>query len=114
VTYTSGVPAPSVPAVAARYSERLLELFGERLASVRIFGSYARGTADDDSDVDVVVLVRALTRREKIHAIELGCEVATGTGIALSPFVLSEAEFEMLVRLESRLALDIEREGLPL
>jgi hypothetical protein len=36
---------------------RLREWFGEELVSVVIYGSYARGEADTDSDVDLMVVV---------------------------------------------------------
>jgi predicted nucleotidyltransferase len=36
------------------YSE---ELFGDSLQSVILFGSYARGDYDDESDVDIMIIV---------------------------------------------------------
>ena len=38
----------------------LLEEFGDRLRSLLVFGSVARGTARPDSDVDVCVVIREL------------------------------------------------------
>ena len=35
---------------------RLESRFGPRLLEVRLFGSYARGEQDDESDVDVLLL----------------------------------------------------------
>ncbi|AEK72751.1 Nucleotidyltransferase [Thermococcus sp. 4557] len=37
---------------------RLQEILGDDLAEVILFGSYARGEAREDSDVDVLVVVR--------------------------------------------------------
>lgn len=39
---------------------RLRKLYGERLRGLALYGSYARGEADDGSDVDVVVLLDEL------------------------------------------------------
>jgi len=36
--------------------------FGDRLCGVALFGSIARGTADADSDVDLLVIARGLPR----------------------------------------------------
>lgn len=36
---------------------RLRELYDERLRGVYLFGSYARGEAQDDSDVDVAIVL---------------------------------------------------------
>ena len=33
----------------------LAELYAERLRGLYLYGSYARGTADDDSDIDVLI-----------------------------------------------------------
>ena len=37
---------------------RLAALYGDRLVRVVLFGSYARGEATEDSDVDVLVVLR--------------------------------------------------------
>jgi uncharacterized protein len=37
--------------------QRLEELYGERLRGLYLFGSYARGEAEPDSDLDVVVVL---------------------------------------------------------
>ena len=36
----------------------LTGLFGDKLEDVLLYGSYARGTQDDESDIDVMALVR--------------------------------------------------------
>jgi hypothetical protein len=45
-------------AVAARVAEELQGLFGDRLVDVVVFGSHATGTATDDSDLDLAVVLR--------------------------------------------------------
>ena len=44
--------------VAAGVATDLGAVFGERLVDVVVFGSHAQGTATDDSDLDVVVVLR--------------------------------------------------------
>ncbi len=44
----------------ARYVELLRGRFGADLVSVVLFGSWAKGTARPDSDVDIVVVIRGL------------------------------------------------------
>ena len=55
------LPASTPPHVRAALVEakaRLEALYGDRLARVILYGSYARGDARPDSDVDVLVVLR--------------------------------------------------------
>lgn len=45
-----------------RYVEALGRHFGERLVSVVLFGSRARGEARSESDIDMLIVVRGLPR----------------------------------------------------
>lgn len=42
----------------AAFKQRLVEHYGERLKGVVLYGSEARGDADDDSDVDLMILLK--------------------------------------------------------
>ncbi len=76
--------------------------------SAILFGSCARGTARDDSDIDVLVLVsgrRADRLHEAIHDIESAYDVN------VSPVVLREEEID---RLDRQFLDSVLREGIPL
>ena len=49
--------AGRVPVLCVRVEARLRELYGERLRGLVLYGSHARGEADDGSDVDLLVLL---------------------------------------------------------
>lgn len=81
--------------------------------ALRVFGSHARGDADEDSDIDVAVIVRELTESERTEAIDLALaawKVARCTG-PLSPLVWSDVELADRVHSERRIAHDILDEG---
>lgn len=42
------------------FRDRLRALLGDRLRDLRLFGSHARGEADEESDIDLLVLVDRL------------------------------------------------------
>lgn len=50
--------ATALSEVLSEVKQSLNETLGERLVSVRVFGSYARGEERTDSDIDVLVLVQ--------------------------------------------------------
>ena len=101
-----------------REYRRLLEAeFGARLQSLRLFGSRARGDADVDSDADVSVIVDKLTDEERAGVIDLALcawRNAGRRGPLISPLPWSDAEQDMRRKSERRIALDIDREGVPL
>jgi uncharacterized protein len=86
----------------------------ERLRDVRLFGSYARGDADEDSDVDVLVLVDGLTDLEIGTAAGEAAAVILASGLPLAPLPMSTERFDELRRRERLLARDIDVEGISL
>ena len=98
------------------YRKRLERRFPGRVSSLRVFGSYARGTAHEDSDVDVLVLVRDLSRPEKHDAVGLGVDVSMERdfSVDVSPLVMTPEDFQLRVDRERRLALEILSEGVAL
>jgi predicted nucleotidyltransferase len=110
---TRGVPGPLQRGLGD-YARRLESRFGVRLRHARLFGSWARGQARSDSDIDVAVVIDGLSRAEWALAINDAVDVEAATGLALTPFVLSGERFDHLVARERRIARDILEEGLPL
>ncbi len=94
------------------FAERLRSRFGERVSWVRLYGSQARGEATEHSDLDVLAVVRGLTWREKVEAMDLAYDVSLSGGLQVSPVVMAEADFERLLALESSFALNVLRDGI--
>jgi predicted nucleotidyltransferase len=85
-----------------------------RLERLLLFGSWARGEATEDSDVDVFVLLTEATAAERARSIDLGSEAAQGHGIVIAPLVMTRAEWDELVRRERLLPREILRDGVEL
>ena len=95
--------------------KRSLEsLLGDRLAGIVLFGSMARGDFDEESDIDVAIIIRGLTRKVKHQVLDEVAGFELEHDMPVSALVLSEDEFSRLKKRERRIALDIEREGIPL
>jgi predicted nucleotidyltransferase len=107
---------PELHGLLTEYRRRLEARFGGRLRRVHLYGSRSRGEAAPDSDVDVAVVVADLTEAECAEGIDLALEAwrASGrNGPLIDPLVWSEAQWNDRRQAERRIALDIEREGVP-
>jgi len=91
------------------------ERFGPRVAEIRLFGSYARAEATEDSDVDCLVLLDRVDQDDDRAITGLAADLTWQiAGVVVSPMTMSVAEFEAWKALERRTPLEIEREGIPL
>ncbi|HEY6213473.1 MAG TPA: nucleotidyltransferase domain-containing protein [Vicinamibacterales bacterium] len=89
--------------------------FGARLRSVRLFGSYARGEAHEESDVDCLVLLDRVDRADDHAVTDLAADLTWQIGgVVISPLTMSEEAFEAWKATERRTPLEIDREGIPL
>lgn len=91
------------------------ERFGPRVAEIRLFGSYARGDATADSDVDCLVLLDRMEQDDDRAITSLAADLTWQiAGVVVSPMTMSVAEFEAWKSRERRTPLEIEREGIRL
>jgi hypothetical protein len=98
----------------ADIKRRVLMLVGDRLKGFSIFGSKARGDYDDESDLDLAILVDELSQKEKREIIDAIVDFEVRYLVVVSPLILSTASFDGLKTRERRIAMDIEVEGIPL
>ena len=100
--------------VLAELKDSLNNFLGDRLVRLVVFGSRARGDYDAESDIDVAIIIRGLTRELKNQVLDIVAEIELKYIMPISTLILSENNFERLKKLERRIALDIEREGISL
>jgi len=98
------------PPKIERAIEALRELLARepRVRSAILYGSCARGTAREDSDIDVLILVsggRVERLRDSVHDIESAFDVA------VSPIILRPDDVD---RLDRQFLDSVLREGIPL
>ena len=82
-------------ALARRLAEGLQELYGERLRGVYLYGSYARGTADGESDLDILIVLEDFERYgdELERTSELVGRLSLEHGVAVSRVFVREREW---------------------
>ena len=98
--------ASGTDAAVASFSARVRACIGTRLTRLVGFGSYARGEATEDSDVDVLVVVDALSAADVREIDSAAGDILTASNVLLSPLVLSAARFDELRARERRLVAD--------
>jgi predicted nucleotidyltransferase len=102
---------PLVRSALQLYRERLARELPGRTRRLLLFGSYARGEAHEDSDVDVLVLLAHASFAERARAIDTGAAIGLELGLVIAPLVLTQAEWDELVSRERLLPREIERDG---
>ena len=103
--------SPLVAQALALYRARLDDALPGRAQRVTLFGSYARGEAHEDSDVDVLVILTHATHAERARAIDVGGLLGFEFNLAVAPVVMTAAEWDELVRRERLLVREIARDG---
>lgn len=70
-------------------------IYGGRLKGVYLYGSYARGDARDDSDIDVAVVLAGVVNRsaETHRTVEIFSDMCLKGHFLIVPFFLSEGEY---------------------
>jgi len=90
------------------------EIAGDRLIKMVLYGSKARGDYSKDSDTDIAIVVRGLSREMKHRMLSRVADIEFEYLRSLSTLILSEEDFILLKKRERRIAADIEKEGIPI
>ena len=96
--------------IAKKLRERLSEAV--KLVDFKVFGSRARGDADEYSDLDVFIEVESLDRELKKKIREIIWEIGFENSIYISPLIFTRHEIEDSPLRASPIVKKIEEEGI--
>ena len=96
------------------FQTSLQALLKEDLLVLRLFGSKARGEATEESDIDVLVLVRQKSRAICRRIVEESLEIDLTYGTNLAPTILSSEEYRQNKEFQTPFYRSVEHEGIAL
>jgi len=88
--------------IMSAFTDECRVLFGDRLNDIRLFGSYARGDFNDDSDIDVMVIVDmdySEARKYLERVCEIAFEIDSDSHTIISPIIRSRRDYEIRKKL---------------
>lgn len=96
VVLSSEIPAMDKNGKKAieEFVKRAINTYGDRIKSITLFGSVARGTARADSDIDLLVVVDREDFRLRRELIGIAFDILLETGLDLSIKVISSSDFQ--------------------
>jgi predicted nucleotidyltransferase len=106
----------AITATLGRFRESLERRFGSRLREVRLFGSWARGEAGEESDVDVLVTIDDLSAAERHEVYDLAyrADLVNDWLVLLSPLPYSTEQAATMRAGGRRLIREIDEQGVAL
>jgi predicted nucleotidyltransferase len=101
-------------AAVEEFVRRVREAVGTNLITLKLFGSKARGQDVQDSDIDVLVVVRDDRVAAEDLVLDIAFEVNVPHGVYISPRVVTAAMLADPVWRSTAFVHAVEREGVPL
>jgi predicted nucleotidyltransferase len=100
-------------AIVAKLKRQLEELYGPRLSRVVLIGSQARGDATEDSDIDVLIVLKGSfrPREERRRTLDAIAELSLEHDVVIADVIASEHDY---IQGTAPLYAAARREGIPL
>ena len=98
--------------ILKEFKRQVSELYGQRLKRIVLYGSYARGHANDEhSDIDLaIVLAGAVDPCEEIDRMaDIFTDLNLEHNVLIAVYPVSEDDFE---KVESPLLINVRKEGI--
>ncbi len=87
---------PKLKPILDELREALAAHYGERLSKLVLFGSQARGDAEEDSDIDVLVVLKGEVNQasERRATLESTADICLKHSVVIQRVVVSDARYE--------------------
>ena len=98
--------------ILKEFKEEIEKLYGKRLKAIILYGSWARGEAKDESDIDLLIVLKGkvIPGKEIDRMIDIITEINLKYGALISIYPVSEEDYSTV---NSPLLINVRREGMP-
>ena len=94
--------------------KRLRDQLQDQIVDLQLFGSKSRGTYHEESDIDLLLVVRERTTAVLDIIAEISLEIAFQYDAHISIILFSSEEYNQNVAWETPFIKNVEKEGIPL
>jgi len=98
--------------ILREFRSEIEKLYGQRLKAVILYGSWARGEGTDESDIDLVVVLKrkVIPGKEIDRMIDVITEINLKYNVLISIYPVSERDYATA---NTPLLMNVRREGIP-
>jgi len=96
------------------FKDRVVKELGDRVESIVVYGSVARGEAGKDSDIDVLIVGKAKEIRSKVSEIGYEVDYENNFETFITPIYYTTEELEHRTRVRSPFIYEVLKEGVSL
>jgi predicted nucleotidyltransferase len=91
----NGIMPENIKTLLVEFKQGLTIIYGNRLKAVVLFGSYARGDYQEDSDVDVMIVLDTYQSywEELVRSSQLASDLSLKYGVTVSRTLMTEVQW---------------------
>ena len=93
------------------FKQKIQKLYGKKLKKIILYGSYARGEATEESDIDLLIVLEGnISPGQEIdRMIDIITDINLKYGVLISVYPISEEDYQ---KVNSPLLINVRREGI--
>lgn len=81
------------------FKKKVKKIFGSRIVELRLFGSKSRGEDTEFSDIDILIVIKNLTKKEEEMIREIDADIGLEEGVVLSSIIYDEERYKACIEL---------------